>query len=194
MCAGNKGKPTSKCRNPCRYGSTEVHACSRAYCLRKQGLESGERVGMRSCMSEYTAGGRIMIDIIVDYAGLSLTILICSHLPSPERKLPVPSPHLTQGQHGRSERPLPAPSLLIRPTLIRSPHQNRPFPSTSTQFAHNMIKGNTADVELTEEELILTPTVAYGFSLSYIVWCTFLPLPLRAVPDPHVCTFRETQK
>ena len=32
---------------------------------------------------------------------------------------------------------------------------------------------DTSDVELTELDLLLTPTVVFGFSLNDKVWCTF---------------------
>ena len=33
---------------------------------------------------------------------------------------------------------------------------------------------DTPDVELTDEDLLLTPSVVFGFSLNDKVWCTFL--------------------
>ena len=37
---------------------------------------------------------------------------------------------------------------------------------------------DTSDTEMTEMDLLLTPTVVFGFSLNDKIWCTFLTLSL----------------
>jgi hypothetical protein len=42
---------------------------------------------------------------------------------------------------------------------------------------------DTPDVELMETDLLLTPTVVFGFSLNDKIWCTFLILSLsKSIP------------